>query len=238
MNPFQSRKATIGWLVTMIATALSGLAVSNGWVPEEKRGELLLHLSEVIAAVWSVIAMAIGVEDAGAKVAVPTPEEQKPPAAPPVALLCIVASLGMAFATPALAETSPADVLDLARLQRASTGRQNDPGTAWPAGFVVRRPVVVFVVEETATGDLYLVDPDELAEGRAGLHPWLVAVGRFGTVTTRQKTQRLISAEVRGRLRLAMQRAALRVAADLPTALSGQGPAILGAVLRAVVGMR
>lgn len=145
----------------------------------------------------------------------------------------LLACTGTSCAEPPM---GPADILDLGTLGRASTGRQNDAGVAWPAGFRIRRPVVVFVVEETASGDLYLMDPDELAQGRAGLHPWLVAVGRFGTITTRQATQRVIEAEVHERVRLAMQRTAIRLATQLPAALSGSAPSILRAVLQAVAG--
>ena len=94
MNPLNSRKAAIGTVASLIATGLAFLSVYMGWVPAEKKMELIESLTQVVMALWGVIVLAIGIEDAGAKsattaTAISAPEAktvtvnndpQKPPA--------------------------------------------------------------------------------------------------------------------------------------------------------------
>lgn len=84
MNPLTSRKATIGWVVSVLATALAGLAVQQGWVPPEKQSDLIETLIQVLGGVWSVIALGHGLEDAGQKVGLPP--SAGPVNAPPLPL--------------------------------------------------------------------------------------------------------------------------------------------------------
>ena len=73
MNPFKSRKALIAWLATSIATGIVTWAESHGWVPLDKRTEILETLIQCITLIWSLLGFSIAHEDKGAKEGVPPP---------------------------------------------------------------------------------------------------------------------------------------------------------------------
>ena len=79
MNPLKSRKSLIATIASLFAGTLAGFAVSKGWVPQEKTGELVEAVVQAIMAIWGVVILGIAHEDAGLKVGLPPPAPAKKP---------------------------------------------------------------------------------------------------------------------------------------------------------------
>lgn len=197
-------------------------------------------LTALITVIFSTLIYGIATEDAGAKTGQPTPDVQKFPPVPPVAVLLLVLGLGLLAAPLAAQPSLPGATAtaygtpDLSALVPAEHGRQRDAGVQWPGGYTVASVAVLVTLRETATGRLYYLDPSEMAEGRAGLHQYLIAHTRLGAPMSRWNAQTAIRAEVETRLRAALVQAAARAAAQIP-ALVGRGDVLITGLLQGLV---
>lgn len=204
--------------------------VAAGVTFAQKMGLLAdAHAADQITNVLMVLIGAIAIEDAGAKVSLPTPPAQQPKL--PIALMVLAAWSMLAGGV--YADPAPPVVFDLGTLQRGDTGRQNDAGVSWPGGFEVEGPIVAFRVRDRSNGRVYLTDPEAMAEGKIELHHYLLAAE--GTIAGKKRAVKLAREAVRQRVREALVRAASQAAARLPAALAGAGPDIVSAVLAGLV---
>ena len=234
MNPMQSRKAFIAWVTSALASGLVGWSINKGWIPPDRQTDAILALTGIISGIWSFVGMAIGIEDAGAKVGPPTPDIQKlPPRLPTTVLLALVVGLGLLIAAPVAAQPSlPGTTAtaygtpDLSGLAKAAHGRQNDKGVNWPADFRVADVVVLVKVVDDKTGEVYWMEPLELSQKRASLHKMLFAHTRFGLPLNKWNTVNAIRTDVETKGRVALAEAAARMAAQIP-GLLGRGDALI-----------
>jgi len=119
-------------------------------------------------------------------------------------------------------------VIDLSKLRKGPTGRQNDKGFDFN-NLEVLDVIAVPLVRDKSNGKRYLADPEAIREGQLELHPWLIALAQMGTITDKKTATDLTLGEVRKRL-------AGRIA-QLQTLLVDASPQLIERVVMALAGL-
>ena len=90
-------------------------------------------------------------------------------------------------------------MIDLTKLRKGVTGRQNDKGVKLE-DFEVLDIITVPLVRDRTNGKRYLLDPEAIRDGQMEAHPWLIAMASMGTITDKKTATDLTLGEVRKRL--------------------------------------
>lgn len=210
-NSYPAPPTTARFLIVMIVVALLGaLCSSAAWSHDVDLGNGLVERAI----------------DAGSR------------PAPPNAVGIPITSSADAERPTSAPAAPPIVKLNLGALARAKQGRQNDrdfdPSRLEHEGYVVVPAVI-----DHSNGRRYFADPEELAEGRLALHPYLIAHAQAGTITSVYRIKKMNVDEVRDRLRRGMFRAGSEVVRFLrPAGAERAAPELIRLVLESFIARR